>query len=46
MWLEGLGKLKNPKTSSGEMSIRNLSEGKGLPTRKVDNIAAICEPIV
>jgi hypothetical protein len=29
-----------------EMSTRNLSGGKGLPTRNADNLTAICEPIV
>jgi hypothetical protein len=29
-----------------EMSTRYLLEGKGQPARKVDNLAAICEPIV
>jgi hypothetical protein len=29
-----------------EMSIRNLSGGKGQPARKVDNLNPICEPIV
>jgi hypothetical protein len=30
----------------GEMSTRILSEGKGWPARKPDNLTAICEPIV
>jgi hypothetical protein len=29
-----------------EMSTRNLSEGKGRPARKADNLTAICEPTV
>jgi hypothetical protein len=29
-----------------EMSTRNLTEGKGQPARKADNLTAICEPIV
>jgi hypothetical protein len=29
-----------------EMITRNLPGGKGLPTRKADNLTAICEPIV
>jgi hypothetical protein len=29
-----------------EMSTRNLPKGKGQPARKVDNLTAICEPIV
>jgi hypothetical protein len=29
-----------------EMSTRKLSGGKGWPARKVDNLTAICEPIV
>jgi hypothetical protein len=29
-----------------EMSTRNLPEGKGRPELKVDNLTAICEPIV
>jgi hypothetical protein len=29
-----------------EMNTRNLPEGKGRPTRKADNLTAICEPIV
>jgi hypothetical protein len=29
-----------------KISTRNLPEGKGRPTRKADNITAICEPIV
>jgi hypothetical protein len=29
-----------------EMSTRNLPGGKGWPARKVDNLTAICEPIV
>jgi hypothetical protein len=29
-----------------EMSTRNLPGGKGRPTRKADNLTAICEPIV
>jgi hypothetical protein len=29
-----------------EMSTRNILEGKGRPTRKADNLAAIYEPIV
>jgi hypothetical protein len=29
-----------------EMSTRNLSEGKGRPGRKTDNLTAICGPIV
>jgi hypothetical protein len=29
-----------------EMSIRNLPGGKGWPTRKVDNLTAICETII
>jgi hypothetical protein len=29
-----------------EMSTRNLPGGKGRPARKVDNLTAICEPIV
>jgi hypothetical protein len=29
-----------------EISTRNLLGGKGLPTRKADNLTAICEPIV
>jgi hypothetical protein len=29
-----------------EMSTRNLPRGKGRPARKVDNLTAICEPIV
>jgi hypothetical protein len=29
-----------------EMSTRNLSGNKGRPARKVDNLTAICEPIV
>jgi hypothetical protein len=29
-----------------EMSTRNLTEGKGRPTRKADILTAICEPIV
>jgi hypothetical protein len=28
-----------------EMGTRNLPGGKGRPTRKADNLAAICEPI-
>jgi hypothetical protein len=28
-----------------EMSTRNLPVGKGRPGHKVDNLAAICEPI-
>jgi hypothetical protein len=29
-----------------EMSIRNIPEGKGGPTRKADNLTAICESTV
>jgi hypothetical protein len=29
-----------------EMSTRNPPEDKGRPTRKADNLTAICEPIV
>jgi hypothetical protein len=29
-----------------EMSTRNISGGKGRPALKVDNLTAICEPIV
>jgi hypothetical protein len=29
-----------------EISTRNIPWGKGLPARKVDNLTAICEPIV
>jgi hypothetical protein len=29
-----------------EMSTRNLPRGKAQPTRKADNLTAICEPIV
>jgi hypothetical protein len=29
-----------------EMSTRNLSEGKGRPMRKADNLIAVCEPSV
>jgi hypothetical protein len=29
-----------------EMSTRNLSGGNGRPAREVDNLTAICEPIV
>jgi hypothetical protein len=29
-----------------EMSTRNLPGGKGRPARKVNNLTAICEPIV
>jgi hypothetical protein len=29
-----------------EMSTRNLPGGKGRPTRKADNLTAVCEPIV
>jgi hypothetical protein len=29
-----------------EMSTRNLTGGKGRPVCKVDNLTAICEPIV
>jgi hypothetical protein len=29
-----------------EMSISNLPGGKGRPARKIDNVTAICEPIV
>jgi hypothetical protein len=29
-----------------EMSIRNLSGGKGRPARKAENLTAICEPII
>jgi hypothetical protein len=29
-----------------EMITRNLPGGKGRPTRKADNLTAICEPIV
>jgi hypothetical protein len=29
-----------------EMSTRDLPRGKGRPTRKADNLTAICEPIV
>jgi hypothetical protein len=29
-----------------EMSTRNLPGGKGRPAHKVDNLTAICEPIV
>jgi hypothetical protein len=29
-----------------EMSTRNLPEGKERPTRKAENLTAICEPIV
>jgi hypothetical protein len=29
-----------------EMSTRNLPGGKARPARKVDNLNAICEPIV
>jgi hypothetical protein len=29
-----------------EMSTKNLPGGKGRPTRMVDNLTAICEPIV
>jgi hypothetical protein len=29
-----------------EMSTRNLPGGKGRPTRKADNLTAICESIV
>jgi hypothetical protein len=29
-----------------EMSTRNIPGGKGRPTRKADNLIAICEPIV
>jgi hypothetical protein len=29
-----------------EMSTGNILGGKGRPTRKADNLAAICEPIV
>jgi hypothetical protein len=29
-----------------EMSTRSLSDGKGRPARKANNVTAICEPIV
>jgi hypothetical protein len=29
-----------------EMSTRNLLGGRGRPSRKADNLTAICEPIV
>jgi hypothetical protein len=29
-----------------EMSTKDFPGGKGWPTRKADNLAAICEPIV
>jgi endonuclease III len=29
-----------------EMSTRNLLRGKGLLTRKAENLTAICEPII
>jgi hypothetical protein len=29
-----------------EMSTKNLTEGKGRPVRKADNLTATCEPIV
>jgi hypothetical protein len=29
-----------------EMSTSNLSGGKGLPARNVDNLSVICEPII
>jgi hypothetical protein len=29
-----------------EMSARNHPGGKGRPARKVDNLTAVCEPIV
>jgi hypothetical protein len=29
-----------------EMNTRNVPGGKGRPTRKADNLTAICEPIV
>jgi hypothetical protein len=29
-----------------EMSTRNHPGGKGRPARKIDNVTAICEPIV
>jgi hypothetical protein len=29
-----------------EMSTRNLPRGKGLPARRTDSLAAICEPAV
>jgi hypothetical protein len=29
-----------------EMSTRNLTECKGRPARKADNLTAICEPMV
>jgi hypothetical protein len=29
-----------------EMSTRNLPGGKGRPVPKVDNLTAICEPVV
>jgi hypothetical protein len=36
-------RLTQPLT---EMSTRNLPGGKGRPSRKADNLTAICEPIV
>jgi hypothetical protein len=32
--------------SVAETSTRNLPESKGQPTRKADNLTAICEPII
>jgi hypothetical protein len=32
--------------SNGRMCTRNLPGGEGRPARKVDNLTAICEPIV
>jgi hypothetical protein len=29
-----------------EMSTKNIPEGKGRPARKINNLTAICEPIV
>jgi hypothetical protein len=29
-----------------EMSARNLTEGRGRPAHKADNLTAICEPII
>jgi hypothetical protein len=41
-WTMGLGSTQ----SLTEMSTRNLPGGERLPARKVDNLIAICEPIV
>jgi hypothetical protein len=44
--LSSLNFVLGVDSSLTEMSTQNLSEGKGWPARKADDLTAICEPIV